>query len=329
MRKIRKNHIDIVVPCFNEAECVPLLYKTVEKLFAEHLPQYGFSVIFVDDGSKDGTMDQIHALAKAKGDDHVQFVSFARNFGKEAAMFAGFEKSSAELVAVMDADLQHPPTLLVDMVKAITEEGFDCAAARRVSRTGEGKIKSFFSQSFYYVINWATGMHFVPGMTDYRLMKRSVVDAIVSMKERERFLKGIYSWVGFKTKWIAYENVERAAGTSKWSFGSLLSYAKLGIIAFAATPLRGVVWLGMFVVVISFLYFLRVVYQTQTGAREWLDTTTIILLMLFLGGVIITILGLIGEYLARIYMEVKNRPIYIARETNIGEVEDGEGDEAD
>ena len=309
--------IEIVVPCYNEAECINLIYRKISEVFRNEGMQYEWSMIFVDDGSNDHTLDEIKKLVVDEGKDRVKYISFTRNFGKEAAVFAGLEKSRGDYVALMDADLQHPPEILVQMAKVLEEGKYDCAAARRVSRNGEPPIRSMFSRGFYYVINWATGMHLVPGMTDYRLMKRSVVQAVVSLRERERFIKGIYSWVGFSTKWIEYENVERAVGKSKWSFGGLWNYAKSGFIAFAVTPLRGVIWLGMVVVLASFIYGIMVLNSSLSGARVWKDTTTIILLLLFIGGVVITILGVIGEYLARIYMEVKDRPIYIGKETNI------------
>ena len=310
--------IEIIIPCYNEEKCINLIFDVLSKLFKERLSVYSWSLIYVDDGSTDGTLSKIKDLVSEYGTDRVKYISFARNFGKEAAVFAGLEKSTGDYVALMDADLQHPPELLVQMAQILESGEYDCAAARRISRNGEPPIRSMFSRAFYHVINWATGMHLVPGMTDYRLMRRSVVEAVVSLRERERFIKGIYSWVGFNTKWIEYENVERAAGKSKWSFTGLWNYAKSGFIAFAVTPLRGVIWLGMIVVLLAFAYGVTVLSSSLSGVRVWKDTTTIILLMLFLGGVIITILGVIGEYLARIYLEVKDRPIYIEKETNIG-----------
>lgn len=313
--------IEIIIPCYNEEKCINLIFDVLNKLFMERLSAYSWSLIYVDDGSTDGTLSKIKDLVSEYGTDRVKYISFARNFGKEAAVFAGLEKSTGDYVALMDADLQHPPELLVQMAQILESGEYDCAAARRISRNGEPPIRSMFSRAFYHVINWATGMHLVPGMTDYRLMRRSVVEAVVSLRERERFIKGIYSWVGFNTKWIEYENVERAAGKSKWSFTGLWNYAKSGFIAFAVTPLRGVIWLGMIVVLLAFAYGVTVLSSSLSGVRVWKDTTTIILLMLFLGGVIITILGVIGEYLARIYMEVKDRPIYIEKESNLHNIE--------
>lgn len=310
------NKIDIVIPCFNESKCVELIYNALKDLFSTELKAYEWSVLYIDDGSQDDTLERIVKLAGMDG-SNVRYISFARNFGKESAIYAGLENADGDYVALMDADLQHPPHLLVEMLHAIEVEGYDCATARRVNREKESKIRNFFSNAFYHTINWATGMKLAPGMTDYRLMKKQVADAIVSMREHERFIKGIYSWIGFKSKWVEYENVERADGDSKWNYKSLWNYAKTGIIAFAVSPLRAVIYFGFLVIGISFVYAVRLFLMSISGARPWQDTTTIILLLLFLGGVIILLLGVIGEYLARIYMEVKNRPIYIAKEKKL------------
>ena len=288
----------------------------MKDLFSNELKAYEWSVLYIDDGSQDDTLERIVKLAGMAG-SNVRYISFARNFGKESAIYAGLENADGDYVALMDADLQHPPHLLVEMLHAIEVEGYDCATARRVNREKESKIRNFFSNAFYHTINWATGMKLAPGMTDYRLMKKQVADAIVSMREHERFIKGIYSWIGFKSKWVEYENVERADGDSKWNYKSLWNYAKTGIIAFAVSPLRAVIYFGFLVIGISFVYAVRLFLMSISGARPWQDTTTIILLLLFLGGVIILLLGVIGEYLARIYMEVKNRPIYIAKEKKL------------
>lgn len=311
-----RKKIDIVIPCFNESKCVDLIYKALKKLFESELSGFDWSILYIDDGSQDDTLEHIVGLSNSDK-SHVRYISFARNFGKESAIYAGLENADGDYVALMDADLQHPPHLLVEMLHAIEDEGYDCATARRVKREKESKVRNFMSNAFYKVINWATGMKLAPGMTDYRLMKKQVADAIVSMREHERFIKGIYSWIGFRSKWIEYENVERVEGDSKWNYRGLWNYAKTGIIAFATTPLRAVIYLGFFVIGISFVYAIRLYIMSSTGARPWQDTTTIILLLLFLGGVIILLLGVIGEYLARIYMEVKNRPIYIAKEKKL------------
>ncbi len=308
--------IDIVIPCYNESKCVELIYDALKELFSNELKTYDFGILFIDDGSQDDTLEHIVKLTNIEN-SNVRYISFARNFGKESAIYAGLENADGDYVALMDADLQHPPRLLIEMIHAIEDEGYDCATARRVKREKESRLRNFLSNSFYHVINWATGMRLAPGMTDYRLMKKQVADAIVSMREHERFIKGIYSWIGFSSKWVEYENVERADGDSKWSYKGLWNYAKTGIIAFAVTPLKAVIYFGFFVIGISFIYAIRLFIMAKMGIRPWQDTTTIILLLLFLGGVIILLLGVIGEYLARIYMEVKNRPIYIAKEKKL------------
>lgn len=309
-------HIEAITPCFNEQECIRPFYYEMERVFST-INDYTFSVLYVDDGSTDNTLQEIKLLAEEYGEEKIHYVSFSRNFGKEAALFAGLSNCDADLIAVLDVDLQHPPELLIEMLHAIENEGYDCAGARRVSRNGEPVIRSLLSKGFYRFINFTTGMKLVPGMTDYRLMKKAVANAILSMPERERFTKGLYSWIGFKTKWIEYFNVERTNGRSKWTVKGLWNYAKSGFIAFATTPLRGIVYLGMIVTLVSFVYGIKVLISSLNGHRPWQDTTTIILLLLFIGGVIITTLGVIGEYLARIYMEAKSRPIYIKRESNV------------
>lgn len=309
--------IELIVPCYNEEKCIELFYQRICDVFND-IKDYNFCITYVDDGSRDKTLEEIKKLVKRAENGTVQYISLSRNFGKESAIYAGLSKSKGDYVALLDADLQHPPELLKDMIRAIDEEGYDCASARRVSRKGEPIIRSLFSKAFYHIINHITVMDLVPGSTDYRLMKRNVVEAIVSMTERERFTKGIYSWVGFKNKWVEYENVERIAGTTTWSFWGLLKYAYSGFLAFATTPLRGVIYLGMFIVLLSIIYAGYIFAEAlKTPGTERTGYSTIVILMLFLGGVIITILGMIGEYLARIFMEVKNRPIYFLRETNI------------
>lgn len=308
--------IELIIPCYNEEKCIELLYHKVCEVF-DTIPKYEFVITYVDDGSADGTLEQIKKVQKTAEKGRIQYIALSRNFGKEAAIYAGLNESTGDYVALMDADLQHPPELLKDMIVAIEEEGYDRVSARRISRKGEPLIRSFFSKIFYHVINRVAGMNLVSGSTDYCLMKRNVVEAIISMAERERFTKGIYSWVGFKNKWIEYENVERAAGTTKWSFARLVRYAYSGFIAFATTPLRGVVYLGMIIVCLSVVYavytFITALYNPSVRSGY----ATILIVMLFLGGVIISILGMIGEYMARIYMEVKNRPIYLARERSL------------
>ncbi len=308
--------VELIVPCYNEEECIRMFYERVKAVF-ESLKEYDFIITYVDDGSKDRTLAEIKEIAKTADKGRIQYISFSRNFGKESAIYAGLSKSIGDYVALMDADLQHPPELLKEMLEAIEVEGYDCAAARRISRKGEPKIRSFFADVFYHIINRITVIDLVPGSTDYRLMKRNVVEAVVSMTERERFTKGIYSWVGFRNKWIEYENVERLAGKTKWNIRGLIHYAYNGFIAFATTPLRAVVYFGMLIVLGAVFYaaYIFIAALNSPGART--GYSSILIIMLFLGGVIITLLGMIGEYLARIYMEVKKRPIYFVRETNV------------
>lgn len=310
--------IEVIVPCYNEEKCVPLIYNTIKEIF-ETIDEYDFILTYVDDGSKDHTLNEIKKIAEEN--KRVHYISFSRNFGKEGAIYAGLSRSTGDYVALMDADLQHPPALLKDMIYAIEKEGYDCAAARRVSRKGEPPIRSSFSRFFYFLIKKITGMEMVQGSTDYRLMTRKVVKALISMPESERFTKGLYAWVGFNTKWIEYENVERAAGQTKWSFGGLVRYACNGFMSFTTTPLRGVVYFGIIIMIISLIYAIYIfVGALNNGSQGRTGYASLMVVLLFLGGVIISILGMIGEYLARIYMEVKHRPIYIERESNIGEV---------
>ena len=303
--------IEIVVPCYNEEPCIYPLYEAVAEVFSG-IDNYDWSLLYVNDGSSDGTLEELKKLKEAKG-DRVQYISFARNFGKESAIYAGLKNSTGELVVLMDADLQHPPAMLPEMIKGI-EEGYDCCGARRVSRKGEPIIRSAFSKLFYGIINNVTEMKLVQGGSDYRMMTRQMVDSMLMLTERERFSKGIMSWVGFDTKWIPYENVERIAGKSKWNFFGLVKYAWSGFIAFATAPLRAVIYLGTIIVLISAIYAIYLVvmaisHPEQNGS----GFGTIALLILFIGGVIITLLGVIGEYIARIYIELKHRPIYIEK----------------
>lgn len=311
--------IELIVPCYNEEKCIEIFFNRIKDVFSK-INGYQFLITFIDDGSKDHTMDKIKKIVDFAKEGQVQYISLSRNFGKEAAIYAGLSRSTGDYVAILDADLQHPPELLKQMIVAIEEEGYDCASARRVSRKGEPFIRSLFSRAFYQIINHITVIDLVPDSTDYRLMKRSVVEAIVSMTECERFTKGIYAWVGFKNKWIEYENVERIAGKTTWNFWGLVRYAYSGFLAFATTPLRGVIYFGTFIVALSVFFAVIIgVAAVRTSHTERTGYASIMILILFLGGVIITILGMIGEYMARIYMEVKNRPIYFERETNIGQ----------
>lgn len=306
--------LQIIVPCYNEAECVELFYQRVEQTFAK--TEIDWSILYVDDGSRDGTLKKIRKLADEKGDTRVKYISFSRNFGKEAAIYAGLENARGDYIALMDADLQHPPEMLPEMI-AVLEQGADCCGARRVSRAGEPKLRSAFSRMFYAVINHVTDMHLVQGGSDFRVMRDAMVKAIVSMPERERFTKGMLSWVGFDTQWIEYENVERAAGKTKWSFWGLVRYGVNGFFSFAVAPLRIVIWLGFLIDAVSAVCAVIFFFQALYSPGPRTGYGTLVLLVTFFGGATIFLLGVIGEYLARIYAEIKHRPIYISRETNL------------
>lgn len=312
--------VELIVPCYNEEQCIKLFYNKVKGVFQDFLG-YCFVITYIDDGSKDNTLKEIKSVVDQAEEGTVRYFSLSRNFGKESAIYAGLENAIGDFVAVMDADLQHPPELLKEMLKAIEEEGYDCASAKRVSRKGEPVIRSLGARAFYHIINKITVIDLVPGSTDYRLMKRSVARAIVALTERERFTKGIYAWAGFKNKWIEYENVERAAGKTKWNFFGLLRYAYSGFVAFATTPLRGVIYFGMVIVFFAIAYAVYIGLAALSSPAARTGYASIVVIMLFLGGCIITILGMIGEYLARIYMEVNRRPIYFVRDTNVKEEE--------
>lgn len=310
--------LEIIVPCYNEAECVQILYDHLEKAL-DQVRDIAWSVLYVNDGSKDETLTEILSLTAKYGKDKVKYLSFSRNFGKESAIYAGLSYSTGDYVALMDADLQHPPELLPQMIAAL-DEGYDCCGARRVDRKGEPVIRSGLSRLFYKWINKVTTMNLVQGGSDFRMMKRPVVEAMLSVQERERFTKGIMSWVGFRTKWLDYENVPRAAGKTKWSMRGLTSYAVNGFFAFATTPLRAAVWIGFTIDVVTLVFGIWFLVDTLSSDGPRTGFGTLVLLVAFFGGTIILILGIIGEYLARIYLEVKKRPIYIVRDTNIDAV---------
>ena len=304
--------IELIVPCFNESEVLPLFYEETSKVM-DKLEGYEYSYIFVNDGSRDNTIDIIKSFAEK--DDKVKYISFSRNFGKEAAMLSGLRYSTADYVGILDADLQHSPDLIPEMLKAL-EEGYDVAAAKRTDRKGEAGIKSALSAKFYKIANKITEVEIDEGAQDFRVMKRKVVDAMVSMTEYNRFTKGIFSFVGFKTKWFPHENVERAAGETKWSLRKLLKYAIDGILGFSNTPLKGPMWAGIILSALGVLIALVALIVFVVGG-----TVAIISFLFaglfFVGGLILLSLGIIGEYIARIYSEVKGRPVFIVDESNI------------
>lgn len=305
--------IDVIIPCYNEEESLDLFETCIEQVFQE-LPEFAYSIIYVNDGSRDRTLEIIKTYAENK--ENVEYISFARNFGKEAGILAGLSHSTGDFVAVMDADLQHPPQLIPQMLKKV-EAGYDCCMARRISRKGESFLRKKLSRMFYRFMNLITSIELVQGSTDFCLMTRQMADAVLSLHERERFSKGIFNWVGFNKTYVEYENVERVAGESKWSLKSLFNYAISGITAFSVMPLRMASLIGIFVMFIAFIYALVVFVSALTSNAERTGYASIIIILLFLGGMIIFLLGVIGEYLSKIYIEVKGRPVYIIKETSM------------
>ncbi len=305
------NKISIIVPCYNEEDVLELFYNKITEV-SENIDAE-FEYIFVDDGSKDKTLQILKEHSKK--DDRVRFISFSRNFGKESAMYAGLKESTGDYVAIMDADLQDPPDLLKEMYDTLLTKEYDCVATKRKTRKGEPILRSFFSRMFYKIINKMTSTEIVNGARDYRLMSRKMVDSILEVTEYNRFSKGIFSWVGFKTKWIAYDNIERAAGKTKWNFWKLFKYSIEGITAFTTTPLVMSAVIGIIFCIIAFIMILFVIFKTLMYGDPVSGWPSTICIILFVSGVQLFCLGIMGEYLAKEYMEVKNRPIYIVKET--------------
>ena len=304
--------ITVIVPCYNEEESLPLFYKEIVKV-AKKMKEVNFEFLFINDGSKDKTLDILRDLRKK--DKRVRYVSFSRNFGKEAAMYAGFENSKGDYVVVMDADLQDPPSLLPEMFNYIKEEDYDSVATRRVTRKGEPPIRSFFARMFYKIINRISKADIVDGARDYRLMTRQMVDSILSMKEYNRFSKGIFGWVGFKTKWIAYENIERVAGETKWNIWKLFLYSIEGIIAFSTVPLTIASVFGIIFCIIAFLLILFIITKTLLYGDPVAGWPSLVCIIFLVSGVQLFCLGIMGQYLSKTYLETKDRPIYIVKET--------------
>lgn len=301
--------LSIIVPCYNEEKALPLFYQELKK----HLDSINFlnEIIFVNDGSSDHTLQVL--LELKQNHENINIIDFSRNFGKEAAMLAGLKESNGDVIAVMDADLQDPPSLLNEMINIILHDGYDSVATYRVSRKGEPVIRSYFARKFYKIINRISDVEIVDGARDYRLMSRSMVDAILSLTEYHRFSKGIFVWVGFKTKYLAFENVERAAGESKWSFWKLLKYAIEGIVAFTTVPLRISMFFGFATSILAFFYMLLIFIKALLFGDPVAGWPTMMVIILFLGGIQLLGLGIIGEYLSKTYMEVKHRPNYIVK----------------
>ncbi|HEM4152189.1 TPA: glycosyltransferase family 2 protein [Streptococcus suis] len=303
--------ISAIVPCFNEEEAIPYFYDAMEKVRKEMGEQ--FEYIFVNDGSKDGTLTVLRQLS---GQDRaVRYLSFSRNFGKEAALYVGLQAAQGELVTVMDVDLQDPPEMLMEM-KAMLDGNpdLDCVGTRRVSRDGEPPIRSFFAKLFYKLMNKISQVEVVDGARDFRLMRRHMVDAILSVSEYNRFSKGIFAWVGFETEYLPYENVERVAGETSWSFWKLLSYSIEGIINFSDTPLNIASYTGFFTFLLSLVLMVFVVFKTLVFGDPTIGWPSTICIILFLGGLQLMTIGILGKYLAKVFLETKKRPIYIVKE---------------
>ena len=339
--------IDIIVPCYNEEQNIEAFFGEVRAVASQirksdaYENSYCFAYIFIDDGSKDGTLEQIRRVADQAAAEQttVKYISFSRNFGKEAAMYAGLKASAdavtavseeaaagkgaaADFAVIMDADLQHPPRLIADMLKTAEETGCDSVAARRVSRKGEPKIRSVFARLFYKLMNKYCEIEIVDGAVDFRLMSKRMVKAIADMPETQRFSKGIFAWVGFDTQWIEFENVQRLSGETKWTVWGLTKYAIDGFIDFADSPLKFAGAFGGFIAAGSAIYLIIEIIKTIVMGKDTPGYASTICLILFFGGVIIAILGLIGEYVGRMYLETKRRPIYIEKESNISDTEE-------
>lgn len=306
--------ISVVVSCYNEEKALPLFYEEMERVRKKDFEGIvEFEYIFVNDGSKDNTLKIIKELNQK--DPKVRYISFSRNFGKEAAMYAGLEAEEGDYVTLMDADLQDPPALLKQMYDAIKNEGYDSVGTRRVTRKGEPPIRSFFARMFYKIINKMSNIEMVDGARDYRLMKRQVVDSIISLKEYNRYSKGLFSFVGFDTKWIEYENVERVAGETKWSFWKLFKYAIEGITAFSTTPLIFSSIVGLIFCLVAFIAIIFIIVKTLVYGDPTAGWPSMACIIVFVSGIQLFTIGIIGQYLSKTYLEVKKRPIYIIKET--------------
>lgn len=306
--------ITVVVPCYNEEAALGAFYREITAI-AETMPEVAFEFLFINDGSKDQTLKIIKGFAKQ--DDRVKYISFSRNFGKEAGIYAGLENASGDYVVVMDADLQDPPALLPEMYRYIKEEGYDCVGTRRVNRKGEPPIRSLFARIFYRLINRISDANVVDGARDFQMMNRDVVQAILSMKEYNRFSKGIFGWIGFQKKWLEYENIARVAGETKWSFWKLFLYALEGIVAFSTAPLVIASMFGLVCCVLAFVMILVIIFRTLCFGDPTAGWPSLVCIILLLSGIQMLGIGILGEYLAKTYLETKRRPIYLVRESNV------------
>lgn len=309
---MRKNKIcSIVVPCYNEEQSIQLFYYELNKTLSE-IKELEFQIWFVDDGSKDGTLAIIKELQE--NDDRIHYITFSRNFGKEAAMLAGLENAQGDYVITMDVDLQDPPALIPEMYRIIKEEEYDCVATRRTTREGEPKIRSFFARRFYRIINKISDVDIVDGARDFRFMSRQMVDAIISLKEYNRFTKGIYGWVGFRVKWLEFENKERVSGETKWNFWKLFLYSLEGIMAFSTVPLAVASIMGVLLCLLAIIMIGLIFVRTIIFSDPVPGWPSLVCIIIFLGGVQLFCMGIIGMYLSKTYLETKRRPSYIMKE---------------
>lgn len=305
--------ISIIVPCRNEEEALPIFYGEVTRVMRT-LPEHTYELLLVDDGSRDGTLSVMRALAEA--DEHVKYLSFSRNFGKEAGIYAGLSNADGDVTAVMDADMQDPPDLLPRMLELLDTEDCDCVAARRSTREGEPPIRSWFSRLFYKLINKISDVEIVDGARDFRLMRRPMADAIVRMGEYNRFSKGLFSWVGFRTHWLSYDNVERVAGETKWSFWGLCKYAIDGIVSFSQAPLLISSWGGILMTAVAMLMVVFLVLRRLIFGDPVQGWASLACIIVFVAGLQMFSIGILGQYLAKTYLETKRRPQYIIAESN-------------
>ncbi|OGC22594.1 bactoprenol glucosyl transferase [candidate division WOR-1 bacterium RIFOXYC2_FULL_37_10] len=306
-----RQELVIIVPCYNEQEVLSHFYSEINRV-TKQLIDLHCIFLFIDDGSQDNTLQLLKSMKKY--DDRVNYISFSRNFGKEAAIFAGLQNAKGDFIAVIDVDLQDPPELLKIMYKNIMEDGYDVVIARRATRKKEPILRSFFTKMFYRLMNKLSDVPIIDGVRDFRLMTRQVVNAVLQMSEYNRFSKGIFSWVGFKTKYISYENVERAAGQTKWSLWQLFVYSISGITSFSSKPLLISSWLGLVASFFSFIFIITIIVRTIAFGDPVSGWPSTIAIILFMGGIQLLSIGLLGEYMSKTYAEVKKRPIYLAKE---------------
>lgn len=307
--------IDIVVPCYNEEETVILFYHEISKTFKTITNDYNYNIIFINDGSNDNTLENIRNLSKM--DDKVKYISFSRNFGKESALYAGLSNTKGDYVVIMDVDLQDPPSLLPEMIDILENSNYDIVATRRTTRSGEPPLRSFFAKMFYKLINKVSQLELVDGARDYRIMTRQSVNALLELQEYNRFSKGLFNWIGFNTKWLSYENIERTAGETSWSFWGLFKYSIEGIVAFTTVPLTISTVLGIIFSIIAFMLLIIILVRNIFFSDPVAGWTSTICVILLLGGIQLLSIGILGKYLEKTYTEIKHRPIYIEQESNI------------